>query len=50
MPAQFDNPANPEIHKKTTAMEIWNDTDGTVDMVIEWSRNIRNDHRREAKF
>ncbi len=34
MPRQFDNPANPEIHKKTTAMEIWNDTDGKVDMVI----------------
>lgn len=34
MPAQFDNQANPEIHRKTTAMEIWNDTDGAVDMVI----------------
>jgi cysteine synthase A len=34
MPAQFDNEANPEIHRKTTAMEIWNDTDGKVDMVI----------------
>lgn len=34
MPAQFDNPANPEIHRKTTAMEIWNDTEGAVDMVI----------------
>lgn len=31
---QFDNPANPAIHKETTAMEIWNDTDGKVDMVI----------------
>ena len=33
-PAQFDNPANPEIHRHTTAEEIWNDTDGGVDMVI----------------
>jgi cysteine synthase A len=31
---QFDNPANPEIHRKTTAEEIWNDTDGTVDIVV----------------
>ena len=34
MPQQFDNPANPEIHRKTTAEEIWNDTDGKVDVVI----------------
>jgi cysteine synthase A len=33
-PAQFDNPANPEIHRRTTAEEIWNDTAGTVDIVI----------------
>jgi cysteine synthase A len=31
---QFDNPANPEIHRKTTALEIWNDTDGKVDYVV----------------
>jgi len=31
---QFDNPANPAIHEKTTAREIWNDTDGTVDMAV----------------
>ena len=34
MPQQFNNPANPEIHRKTTAEEIWNDTDGQVDIVI----------------
>lgn len=31
---QFDNPANPEIHRKTTAEEIWKDTDGQVDMLV----------------
>jgi len=34
MPQQFKNPANPEIHRKTTAEEIWNDTDGKVDILI----------------
>jgi len=34
IPAQFDNPANPEIHLKTTAVEIWQDTDGEVDIVV----------------
>ncbi|MBD8071298.1 cysteine synthase A [Bacillus sp. PS06] len=34
IPQQFDNPANPEIHRKTTAEEIWNDTDGLVDILI----------------
>ncbi|MBX3477175.1 MAG: cysteine synthase A [Brevundimonas sp.] len=33
-PAQFDNPANPAIHRATTAEEIWNDTEGAVDIVI----------------
>ncbi|MFZ3034911.1 MAG: cysteine synthase A [Parvibaculum sp.] len=33
-PRQFDNPANPEIHTRTTAEEIWNDTNGEVDAVI----------------
>ena len=34
MPQQFDNPANPEAHRRTTAEEIWDDTDGQVDIVI----------------
>ena len=34
MPQQFENPANPEIHRNTTAKEIWNDTKGGVDAVI----------------
>jgi len=34
MPDQFSNPANPEIHRKTTAEEIWRDTDGKVDILI----------------
>jgi len=34
VPQQFKNPANPEIHRTTTAEEIWRDTDGTVDVVV----------------
>jgi cysteine synthase len=34
LPQQFKNPANPEVHRKTTAEEIWNDTDGNVDFLV----------------
>ncbi|HVM60110.1 MAG TPA: cysteine synthase A [Verrucomicrobiae bacterium] len=34
MPQQFENPANPEIHRRTTAVEIWNDTDGRADAIV----------------
>src|SRR5260221_8400446 len=34
IPQQFNNPANPEIHRKTTAEEIWNDTDGQCDVLV----------------
>lgn len=37
IPMQFSNPSNPEIHRKTTAMEIWNDTEGKIDIFLAGS-------------
>ncbi len=46
---QFANEANPEIHRRTTAEEIWNDTDGADRHPRRRHRHRRHDHRRRAR-
>ena len=41
---QFRNPANAKIHRDTTAEEIWQDTDGKLDMIVAGNRNRRNNN------
>ncbi len=48
MPQQFSNPANPEVHRRTTAEEIWRDTDGEVGAFVAGVGHRRHDHRRRA--
>ena len=46
VPQQFKNPANPEMHRRTTAEEIWSDLDGDVDVFVAARRHGRHDHGR----
>ena len=46
VPQQFENPANPEMHRRTTAEEIWSDLDGRVDVFVAAVGTGRHDHGR----
>jgi cysteine synthase A len=48
IPQQFENPANPAIHRATTAEEIWNDTHGQVD-ILDFGRRHRGHHYRRRR-
>ena len=45
IPQQFENPSNPEIHRQTTAQELWDDTDGAIDILVAGVGDGRDHYR-----